>query len=247
MFHLNVNRVKSLSKSGNPRKDPIPNCAPQTNKDVSSTSTLPASDRTEDFSNQRLEKPMDLGRKPFEMENTMYRSTAIADKQIPSISSNYLSNGREEKDVTSGISSNYLSNGREEKGITFASMERFEMKNSYNDSSSPKTNSYSRNDSDEKVQKVSPPRRKGSKDERSERPTNLLKKDNNGFDPSTTSSKQQTTGNHNTVTAGSRLYEAESTPVGNINAVLEVCKIYIINDLFFTSFPLHKNQYKLSV
>ncbi|KAL5097988.1 hypothetical protein RYX36_002315 [Vicia faba] len=198
-----ADRVKSLSKSGNPRKDPIPNCAPQTNKDVSSTSTLPASDRTEDFSNQCLEKPMDLGRKPFEMENTMYSSAAIADKQIPS------------------ISSNYLSNGREEKGITSASMERFEKKNSYNDSSSPKMNSYSQNDSDEKVQKVSSPRRKGSKDERSERPTNLMKRDINGSDPSTTCSKQQTTGNHNTVTTGSRLYVAESTPDGNIDAVLE--------------------------
>lgn len=242
MFHRNVNRVKSLSKSGNPRKDPIPNCVPQPqpNKDVSSTSTLLASDHAEDFSNQRLEKPLDLGRKPFEMENTMYSSAAIADKQIPSISSNHLSNGREEKGITSSISSNYLSNGREEKGASASMEERFEKKNSYNDSSSQTTHSYSQNDSDEKVQKVSSPRRKGSKDERSERPTNLMKRDINGSDPSTTSSKQQITGNHNTVTTRSRLYEAESASDANINAVLEVCKTWIISDLFFTSFPLNK-------
>ncbi|CAL5184383.1 unnamed protein product [Lathyrus oleraceus] len=218
-----ADRVKSLSKSGNPRKDPIPNCVPQPqpNKDVSSTSTLPVSDRAEDFSNQRLEKPLDLGRKPFEMENTMYSSAAIADKQIPSISSNHLSNGREEKGITSSISSNYLSNGQEEKGASASMEERFEKKNSYNDSSSQKTHSYSQNDSDENVQKVSSPRRKGSKDERSERPTNLMKRDINGSDPSTTCSKQQITGNHNTVTTRSRLYEAESASDANINAVLE--------------------------
>ncbi|WJX23541.1 Kinesin-like protein KIN-13A [Trifolium repens] len=200
-----ADRVKSLSKSGNPRKDPIPNCVPQTNKDVSSTSTLPASAGAEDFSDQRQEKPMDMGKKPFEKENTMYSSAAFADTKLPS------------------ISSNYLSNGREDKGLTYASMERerFEMKNSYNDSSSQKMNSYSQNDTDEKVQKVSPPRRKGSKDEKSERPSNLMKRDTNGSDLLTASSKQQTTGNHNTVTTGSRLYEAESVPDGNINAVIE--------------------------
>ncbi|CAJ2662168.1 kinesin-like protein KIN-13A [Trifolium pratense] len=194
-----ADRVKSLSKSGNPRKDPIPN------KDVSSTSTPPASACAEDFSDQRQEKPMDMGKKPFEKENTMYSSAAIADKQLPS------------------ISSNYLSNGREDKGWTYASMERerFEMKNSYNDSSSQKMSSYSQYDTDEKVQKVSPPRRKGSKEEKSERPANLMKRDTNGSDLFTTSSKQQTAGNHNTVTTGSRLYEAESAPDENINAVIE--------------------------
>jgi kinesin family protein 2/24 len=169
---------------------------------------------------------MDMGKKPFEKENTMYSSAAFADTKLPS------------------ISSNYLSNGRDDKGLTYASMERerFEMKNSYNDSSSQKMNSYSQNDTDEKVQKVSPPRRKGYKDEKSERPSNLMKRDTNGSDLFTASSKQQTTGNHNTVTTGSRLYEAESAPDGNINAVIEVCIIiYKINNLLFTSFQLNIN------
>lgn len=200
-----MNRVKSLSKSGNPRKDQVPNSVAQTNKEVSSTSSLPASAGVEDFSDQRQEKTMDMGRKLVEKESTMYSSVATVDK--PSVSSNYLSNGREEKGLASSL----------------VDRERFEMKNSYNDSTSQKTNSYSQNDTDEKMQKVSPPRRKGSKDEKSERPANLMKRDINGSDRFTTSSKQQTTGSYNTVTTGSRLYEAESTPDGNINAVLEVC------------------------
>ncbi|XP_004487846.1 kinesin-like protein KIN-13A [Cicer arietinum] len=229
-----ADRVKSLSKSGNPRKDLIPNSVPQSNKDVSSSSTLPASAAAEDFSDQRQEKPMDLGRRPHDKESTLYSSAAIADKHLPS------------------VSSNYLSNGREEKGLTSASMERererFEMQNSYNDSSSQKMNSYSQNDTDEKVQKknsyndssnqkmysysqndtaekvqkVSPPRRKVSKDEKSERPAKLASRDyTNVSDVLTSSSKQQITGNHNTVTTGSRLHEAESAPDKNINAVLE--------------------------
>ena len=274
-----MNRVKSLSKSGNPRKDALPICVPQTNKDVSSTSTLPVSVGAEDFIDQRQEKPMDMGRKPHEKEKTMYSSVPIADKQLPSISSIYLSNGREEKGMTypsmererfemknsyndsssqkinsssqndtdekvqkvspprrkgskdekSERAANWMKRDTiEEKGLTYASVERekFEMKNSCNDSSSPKMNSYPRNDTDEKVQKVSPSRRKGFKDEKSERPANLMKRDSNASDLSTTSSRQQqTTTNHNTVTSGSRLYDAESAPDVNINAVLEVRKI----------------------
>lgn len=280
-----MNRVKSLSKSGNPRKDQVPNPAPQTNKEISSTSSIPASASAEDFNYQRQEKTMDIGRKFVERENSSYSSAATAaDKQPLS------------------FSSNYLSNGREEKGLPSASLdrERFEPKNSYGDTTSQKMNSYSQIDTGEKLQKVSPPRRKGSKDEKSERPANWMKRDANGSDTFTTNSKQQSTGNYNTVskdeksdrpsnwmkrdssssdlfttsskqqstgnyapkdekserpanwmkrdasnsdifstslkqpstgnynnvTTGSRPYEAESSPNGNINAVLEVCQIY---------------------
>lgn len=242
-----MNRVKSLSKSGNPRKDQVLNPAPQTNKEISSTSSIPASAGAEDFNHQRQEKTMDIGRKFVERENSSYSSAATAvDKQPLS------------------FSSSYLSNGREEKGLPSASLdrERFELKNSYGDSTSQKMNSYSQIDTGEKLQKVSPPRRKGSKDEKSERPANWMKRDANGSDPFTTSSKQQSTGNNvskdekserptnwmkrdasnsgmfsisskqlstgncNNITTGSRPYEGESSPNGNINAVLEVCQIY---------------------
>lgn len=210
-------RVKSLSKSGNSRKDQVPNSVPQANKEVSSTSSLPSSAGAEDFNDQRQEKTMDMGRKFVERESSLYNSATDVDKQ------------------PSSVSSSYLLNGREEKGLTSASMdrERFEVKNSFNDYTSQKMTSYSQNDTVEKVQKVSPPRRKGAKEEKSERPANLTKRDANGSDLFTTSSKQQTmgnystvtTGNYSTVTTGSRLYEAESSPDGNISAVLEVWKI----------------------
>ncbi|XP_057429548.1 kinesin-like protein KIN-13A [Lotus japonicus] len=208
-----ADRVKSLSKSGNSRKDQVPNSVPQANKEVSSTSSLPSSAGAEDFNDQRQEKTMDMGRKFVERESSLYNSATDVDKQ------------------PSSVSSSYLLNGREEKGLTSASMdrERFEVKNSFNDYTSQKMTSYSQNDTVEKVQKVSPPRRKGAKEEKSERPANLTKRDANGSDLFTTSSKQQTmgnystvtTGNYSTVTTGSRLYEAESSPDGNISAVLE--------------------------
>ncbi|KAG4381447.1 hypothetical protein GLYMA_15G148800v4 [Glycine max] len=180
-----ADRVKSLSKSGNPRKDQVPNAVPQTNnKEVSSTSSFPASAGAEDLNDQRQEKTMDMGRKFVEKENSLHSSAAAAvDKQPLS------------------YSSNYLSNGGEEKGFPSASVdrERYEVKNSHGDSTSQKMNSYSQSDTDEKVQKVSPPRRKGYKDEKSERPANWMKKDANGSDLFTTSSKQQSTGNYGTV------------------------------------------------
>ncbi|KAH1209124.1 Kinesin-like protein KIN-13A [Glycine max] len=192
-----ADRVKSLSKSGNPRKDQVPNAVPQTNnKEVSSTSSFPASAGAEDFNDQRQEKTMDMGRKFVEKENSLHSSAAAAvDKQPLS------------------YSSNYLSNGGEEKGFPSASVdrERYEVKNSHGDSTSQKMNSYSQSDTDEKVQK----------DEKSERPANWIKRDANGSDTFTTSSKQQSTGNYNNITTGSRLNETESSPDGNVSAVLE--------------------------
>ncbi|KAK7292265.1 hypothetical protein RIF29_08043 [Crotalaria pallida] len=199
-----ADRVKSLSKSGNPRKDQAPIPAPQTNKEVLSTSSIPASAGAQDFNDQPQEvRTADMGRRVVEKQNSLYTSAAEVDKQ------------------PSSFSSSYLFNGREEKGLASASMDRekFEVKNSYGDSTFQKINSYSQNDTDEKVQKVSPPRRKGYRDEKSERSTNWLKRDANGSDRVTTNYKQQSTGNHDT--GGSRQSETESVPNGNINALLE--------------------------
>ncbi|GAU11175.1 hypothetical protein TSUD_197990, partial [Trifolium subterraneum] len=196
-----ADRVKSLSKSGNPRKDQAPNPVPQSDKEVLSTSSLPDSTCAEDFYDQRQEvKTVDIGRKVIEKEKSLYSSGADVDKQ------------------PSSFSSSFLYNGREEKGLPSVSMDRnkFEVKNS----NSQKMNLYSQNDTDDKVQKVSPPRRKGAKEERSERSLNWSKRDPNGYDQFTTSSKQNT-GNYNTVATGSRQPETESSPDVNISAVLE--------------------------
>ncbi|KAL2339025.1 hypothetical protein Fmac_013471 [Flemingia macrophylla] len=202
-----ADRVKSLSKGGNPRKDQAPNSVvPPVNKEVSSTSSLPSSVVAEDFNGQRQEvKTVDMGGKVIEMESSLYSSTVDVDKQ------------------SSSFSSSYPFNGREEKSFGSASMdrERFEVKNSYSDSTSQKMNSYSLNDADEKVQWVSPPRRKGTKEEKSERQVSWAKRDVNGSDHFATSSKQQSTGNYNTVTTGSGQSGTESSSDVNISAILE--------------------------
>ncbi|CAL0301612.1 unnamed protein product [Lupinus luteus] len=202
-----ADRVKSLSKSGNPRKDVAPNPVPQVNKEVLSTSFNAASAVAQDFNDQRQEKTTDMGRKFAVKETSLYSSAADVNKQ------------------PSSFSSSFLFNGREETGLAYASVdrERFEVKNSYNDSTSQKMNSYSQNDTDEIVQKVSSPRRKGSKEEKSERPANLMKRDANGNGSNIpTSFKQQSTGNYTTATTRSRVHGAESSPDdGNISAILE--------------------------
>ncbi|KAL1334826.1 hypothetical protein HN51_063781 [Arachis hypogaea] len=203
-----ADRVKSLSKSGNPRKDQAPSPVPQTTKEVSSTSSFPASVAAEEVNDQRQEvKTVDTGRRVVEKENSFYSSAAAdVDRQPSSFSSSNLFNGREDKSLAS------VSTDRE----------RVEMKSSsYSDSTSQKMNSNSQNDVNQKVQKVSPPRRKGTKDEKSERAVNWMKRDANGSDQSTTSSKQQNSGNYNTVTTAPRQSETEASPDGNINAILE--------------------------
>ncbi|CAL0307222.1 unnamed protein product [Lupinus luteus] len=198
-----ADRVKSLSKSGNPRKDQAPNPVIQTNKEVLSTSPIPSSAGAEDFSDQRQEvKTVDMDRKVIEKQN--YSSAAEVGIQPSSFSSSYLFNGREGRDLASASIN-----------------KKFEMKNSYSDSTSQKINSYSLNDTDEEMQRVSPPRRKGYKDEKPERSTNRLKRDVSGSERFTANFKQQSTGNYNTVTSGSWQSETEPIPNGNINAIPE--------------------------
>ncbi|KAK8470884.1 hypothetical protein PHAVU_003G097001 [Phaseolus vulgaris] len=197
-----ADRVKSLSKSANPRKDQAPNPVPPANKEVS----LLASMGAEDFNGQRQEiKATDLGKKVVEKDSSMYGSSTDVDKQLSSFSSSYSYNGREEKSLASAP----------------MDRERFEVKNSFGDSTSQKMNSYSLNVPDEKVKRVSPPRRKGTKEEKSERSINWVKKDANGSNNFTTSSKQQNTGNYNTITTGSGQSETESSSDVNISAILE--------------------------
>lgn len=211
-----MNRVKSLSKSGNTRKDQAINLLPSINKDVLPASSLPVPVESEDVFEQRQEvKVADTGRRVLEKENLSYNPTVDYSKQPSSFSSSYPLNGREEKVVASGS----------------MDRERYEIKNSYGDSTIPKTySSYPQNlvDTEEKVQKVSPPRRKVSREEKSEKLGNWLRKDSSGSDISTTSSKQQNTGNFNTNNVGSRQYEPEPPPDGNINAILEVGYLFAL-------------------
>jgi kinesin family protein 2/24 len=204
-----MNRVKSLSKSGNPRKDQAINSIPPNNKDLSSALSLPVSVDSEDVYDQRQEVNVaDTGRRVVEKESLSYNPTADYNKQ------------------PSNFSSSYPLNGRDEKGVVSSSMdrERYEVKNSYGDSTIQKAHSYPQIsvDTEEKVQKVSPPRRKVSREEKSEKLGNWMKKDSSGSDLSTTGIKLPNTGNYSTSNVGSRQYEPEPPPDGNINAILEV-------------------------
>ncbi|GAV74913.1 Kinesin domain-containing protein [Cephalotus follicularis] len=235
-----ADRVKSLSKSGNSKKDQVVSSIPPINKDVSSTS-LPVSADVEDaYEQQEDVKIVDIGRRAVEKETLSY---------------NPVDYGKQ----TSKFSSNFALIGQEESGVASGSMdkERFELNNSFGGSTSQKVcSSYSQNsvDTEEKVQKVSPPRRKGSRDEKPEKFGNLLKKDGSGSDIltancrqqnavnystnnvgsgqlslkkdisgselPTTNSKQQNAVNYNTNNAGSGQFEPEP-PDGSINEILE--------------------------
>ncbi|KAJ0035919.1 hypothetical protein Pint_24516 [Pistacia integerrima] len=204
-----ADRVKSLSKGGNTKKDPVVNSLPPLSKDASSASSMPVTVEMEDAFEPQEVKMVDIGRRVVEKETLSYNPTVDLDKQAASYSSNLPFHGREESGVASGS----------------MDRERFETNNSYGGSTSQKMHpSYSQTniDTEEKVQKVSPPRRKASKDtEKSEKMGNWLKKDSGGSDISITNARQQNTGSFNTNNVGPRQSEPEPPSDGNINALLE--------------------------
>ncbi|EEF45542.1 kinesin-like protein KIN-13A [Ricinus communis] len=202
-----ADRVKSLSKSGNPRKDQTVNSLPPTTRDASSASSLPVSSDVDEVYEQEEAKAVDTSRRAVEKETFSYKPTTDYDKQPPTYSSSYPLNGREERG----------SSGTAER-------ERLEINNSYGGSTSQKVySSHPQNsaETEEKVQKVSPPRRKGVREEKSEKVGNWLKKESSGSDIPSTNSRQQNTGNYTTNNTMLRQYESDPPPDGNINAILE--------------------------
>lgn len=203
--HHSMIRVKSLSKSGNSKKDQGVNSLPPISKDSSSASSAPISTDVEDVCEppQQEVKVMDTGRRAVEKEPISYIPSVDYSKQPSSFSSSVPFNGREESVVASGS----------------MDRERSEMNNTFSGSSIPKISSlYSQNsvDSEEKVQKVSPPRRKGPRD--TEKSANWQKKDAGGSDFSSSNLRQPNTSSYSTTNVGSRKYEAEPASDGNINA-----------------------------
>ncbi|KAK2994506.1 hypothetical protein RJ640_001455 [Escallonia rubra] len=205
-----ADRVKSLSKSGNPKKDQVASSLLPVYKESSSAMSLPVSADGDDVYERHQEvKVAETGRKFAEKESFSYNPTADLDKQPSSFSSNYSVNERED----GGLASSSLDK------------ERFDMKASYGGTTSQKmySSSFPQNsvDTEEKVQKVSPPRRKTYRDDKPEKLGNWLKKDGISSDLSTTSYKQQTSGNINTNSTASRQYEPEPNHDGRINEILE--------------------------
>ncbi|CAO2821963.1 unnamed protein product [Amaranthus hypochondriacus] len=197
-----ADRVKSLSKSGNVKKDPLSNSIPTVNKEslsVPSTQVFADVDVVQERPDARA---ADVNRKTAENENFSYNSSNFP--------------------TTNG------SNNRSVKGVASGSVDgdKLEMKNAYGGSTSQKTSSsvaINSADVEESIQKVSPPRRKiSSRDERTEKLGSWLKKEGIGSDPSVITHKIQSTSTANADNGPSRQYEPASFGNdGNIDAILE--------------------------
>ncbi|XP_043720343.1 kinesin-like protein KIN-13A [Telopea speciosissima] len=204
-----ADRVKSLSKSGNAKKDQGAGSLLPTSKESSSASSLAVAVEPEDVYSQTQEmKMVDMGKRIPEKENYSHNSGADFERQSSCLPSNYPSSGREEPRVVSGS----------------LEKERTNIRSAFGGSNSQKPYSSAQNSNDmveEKVQKVSPPRRKVNREEKSEKQGNWTKKDSGGPDLST-SYKPQHTYDSNLNNIGSRQYEPEpSRQDGDINAILE--------------------------
>ncbi|KAK4767322.1 hypothetical protein SAY86_015072 [Trapa natans] len=201
-----ADRVKSLSKGGNARKDQT-----GSNKDSSSMSVLPTSemDPVPDLVEEM--KAVDIGsRRAVEKENISFNSAPEYDKPLPTLSSSYPSNGRVESVGTASGSMD---------------RERFQARSSHVGSTSQRMkNSYSQKSAciEDKVENVSQPPKKGLREEKSEKPGNWMKKNSASSDISSSGFQQQNPGNYysHPGSAGSRQYESELSD-GDFNEILE--------------------------
>ncbi|KAH0733021.1 hypothetical protein KY289_004209 [Solanum tuberosum] len=207
-----ADRVKSLSKSGNTKKDQNAGRILPMMKEPSPAPTLVASTEAEDDSEQPQELKVSEVSRRMERESTSYNPSS-------------------ERNQTSSFASTHTFTGWEESGTNSAGLERdkFEMKNSYRVPAGqkmyPTPNMQSSADTEDKVQKVSPPRRKVSRDEKPEkpeRPGNGSRIDVSSADSLSTSYKQQSTNSSNIKSIGTRQNELNSPPRDdNINEILE--------------------------
>lgn len=155
-------------------------------------------------------KVSEATRRAIEKETTSYSSSNVFDKQ------------------PSRFSSNHTFNGQDDGGTNFGGMDRdrFEAKNSYGVPAGQRTqstsNMQSSTDTEDKVQKVSPPRRKAYRDEKPEKPGKWSRKDVSSSD-SSSSYKQQNASISNTRSVGSGQNEPSSPPPDeNIDELLQV-------------------------
>lgn len=186
-----INRVKSLSKSGNSKKDQTTNSMHPVNKEA-----LLCSNDVEDV----FEPPQEL--------NVQETRKRVVEKDI---------------NTMSGIDFRQSTNYREESGIPSISMDkgRSETNNSFGGSTSQRNHlsSYPQETSDreEKVKKVSPPRGKGLREEKPDRPQNWSKRDVSSSEIPTLTNFRQSTSE-----TASRQYESDTSLDENIDALLEV-------------------------
>ncbi|CAN1281032.1 Kinesin-like protein KIN-13A [Linum perenne] len=193
-----ADRVKSLSKGSNTKKDQI--VTSSTNKDVPPSSALDVPSDIDDMFEQReVARAVDMARRFAEKESASYNPVADYDRQASSIPSLY--------------------NVRPESGSTssFIDRDRTEVNNSYNGPANTKSYSQTPVDVEEKVPKVSPPRRKVREEKTDKSKKELV----STADVSTANSRPLSTGNHPSNIPGPRHQEPDPTPDGNINAILK--------------------------
>ncbi|KAJ4967811.1 hypothetical protein NE237_014512 [Protea cynaroides] len=203
-----ADRVKSLSKSGNTKKDQGAGLLLPASKESSSVSSLTVAVQPEDTYSQTQEvKLVDMGKRVSERGNFSYNSGTDFEKE-------------------SSLSSNYPSNGREESGVVSSSLdrERTNTKSAFGGSTSQKPYSSAQNSNDmleEKVQKVSPPRRKGLREEKSDKQGNWSRKDSGGSDLSVSYKVQPTYDSYPNNIASRQHAPEPPNHDGDINAILE--------------------------
>ncbi|KAL3648685.1 Kinesin-like protein KIN-13A [Castilleja foliolosa] len=191
-----ADRVKSLSKSGNSKKDQSSSLQPVV-KDLSSsapTSSVSAVETEDVYEQLQVSKVVDSSRRQLVDKET----SSFNDERLPAgfFSSNSNFSGRDESEVAAADAFKFPPSQK-----TFSTV--------YSQSST---------DIEEKVQKVSPPRQKSYREEKIEK----LKKDIDNSDASPSSYRQRTANNSNATSTVPKQYETESPPDGRINEILEV-------------------------
>ncbi|XP_074292269.1 kinesin-like protein KIN-13A [Silene latifolia] len=197
-----ADRVKSLSKSGNSKKETTSGSLPVVNKESSS---VPSSQVLADMYDANEQFPegraVTGNRRAVTNENVSYNPSSDINKPPATVSSSYNRNGRDVNTAASGLDKDNV-----------------EIKSTYN--SKPYASYSETSDADESIE-ASPPRRKiSSRDERSKKLETWLQKESGGPDPSTVIKKSQSTSTSNNVPP--RHYEPESSVNdANMNAILE--------------------------
>ncbi|GER33344.1 kinesin motor family protein [Striga asiatica] len=200
-----ADRVKSLSKSGNPRKDQANSLPPVVKEPSSSAPTLPVTAESDDAYEQlQVSKVVDTSRRRAAKETPSFN-----DEKLPSsFSSNVNFNGHEGVELAAG--------GERERPL--------DVRNAFRAPPSQKISvgSYSQSSTDveEKMQKVSPPRQKAAyRDEMVEK---AGKRDIDSSDIMSPSSyKQRMAYSSSTSNTGTKQYEPEPSPDGRMNEILE--------------------------
>lgn len=224
-----ADRVKSLSKSGNTKKDQgSSSLPPSSTKESSSAPFSSFSADVEDLVDQHQESKAVDNRRVVQKEFTSYNSSSDVDKQPSSFTSNFTS-GLEESTATSSAPDKEKSDMKNSHGgssqkinSTSYSQIAADTEEKVQKVSPPRRKVYPQIpvDTEEKVQKVSPPRRKTYRDERPEKLGNWPRKDAANFD-SSSSYKQQNVTISDTNGVGSKQYVPEQPHEDSINEILE--------------------------